>query len=48
MDDYEQCYIGENRLISMRKNNCCGFNNDNGNEIISPMYEEVRCFCRNW
>ena len=48
MGDYGECYIGDDRLISMRKKNRWGFIDDNGNEIILPQYEEVRDFFGDW
>lgn len=48
MGDYDQCYIGDDRLISMRKKKHWGFIDDSGNEIISPQYEEVRGFFGDW
>ena len=48
MGDYDQCYIGDDRLISMRKKNLWGFIDDRGSEIISPQFEEVRGFFGDW
>ena len=48
MGDSGQCYIGDDRLISMRKKNRWGFIDDSGNEIISPQYEEVMGFWGDW
>ena len=48
MGDYGECYIGDDRLISMRKKNSWGFIDDNGNEIIPPKYEEVKGFFGEW
>lgn len=48
LGDYGQCYIGDDRLISMRKKNLWGFIDVQGSEVVPPQYDEVSGFFGDW
>ena len=41
MGDYDQCYIDDDRLISMRKKNLWGFIDERGNIIVDLIYDDL-------